>query len=57
MERPICTECGEPCKLIEIDVGLGTVECWGSVSVDQQTAEVSACCEAEAQEQEEVDDE
>lgn len=40
-----CTACGEECDSINVDFGIGPYEYWGSVGIDVQIAEFSACCE------------
>lgn len=41
-----CTNCGQACKAVIIDFGIGTYEFWGSREVDIQESAVSPCCEA-----------
>ena len=43
-----CTECGQPCNIILLDIGIGAYEYWGSKEYDIQIEAVSDCCEAPA---------
>lgn len=49
-----CTECGQPCKVLTVDFGIGQYEYWGSVETDVQMRDVSHCCEAECCEDGEI---
>jgi len=40
-----CENCGEPCEVITVDVGIGPYEYWGARGNDVRLAEVSDCCE------------
>jgi len=44
--RYICEDCGEPCDLIKMDVGIGKTYAYGSATNDICLIEVSKCCEA-----------
>lgn len=41
-----CTECGQPCDVIEVDFGIGPYEYWGQRCVQVDIQQVSNCCEA-----------
>ena len=41
---PICPECGQPCDVIEVDVGNGAYEFWGQTGVDVHYVPGSSCC-------------
>ena len=43
----LCEECGQPCDIQRVDVGLGKTECYGSVTNDVNMIEVSDCCRAD----------
>lgn len=49
---PICSACGEECRAIEIDEGVGYTEAWGIPHNDVHLVIVSDCCEAEFDEEE-----
>lgn len=40
----ICKTCGEPCRLVQVDFGIGVTEAWGVLANDVQLEIVSACC-------------
>jgi hypothetical protein len=42
----ICKACGEDCRVVTIDNGIGFGEYWGAPFYDIQLADVTACCEA-----------
>ena len=42
----VCLACGDVCKVVQIDVGIGQYEFWGYRSVDVQIVNVSDCCES-----------
>lgn len=42
-----CNACGEECRVLELDFGIGAYEYWGFKGVDKQLHRVSACCEAD----------
>ena len=44
----ICTACGEECRGVTVEFGIGFGEYWGAPFYDVQLADVSDCCEAEA---------
>lgn len=46
-EEGICTDCGEPCHAVRIDVGIGPYEYWGATGVHHDWRWLSPCCEAE----------
>lgn len=43
----ICSACGEPCKGIVMDFGIGPYEYWGQRGFDSNPRYVSNCCEAD----------
>lgn len=43
----ICSQCGENCEVVLVDVGEGWSEHFGSVSFDSRIVESSSCCEAD----------
>lgn len=43
---PFCGSCGEPCRPIDVDFGIGSYEYWGSKGVDINVQTVSDCCES-----------
>ena len=47
---PFCSECGDECRVKEIDEGIGSYEFWGCRGTDHQCFVVSVCCEATAYE-------
>ncbi len=49
---PICSACGEECRAIEIDEGIGFTEAWGIPDNDVRLCVVSDCCEAEFEDEE-----
>ena len=40
-----CENCGEPCEVVTVDMGIGPYEYWGARGNDVRLAEVSDCCE------------
>lgn len=42
-----CSACGEDCRIVEVDYGVGRFEYWGATGWDSQIARVSNCCETE----------
>ena len=46
----ICSECGEICKVITIDEGIGDYEYWGARGTHHDYVQVSDCCHATAEE-------
>ena len=51
-----CPSCGEECRGIWVDFGIGAYEYWGATGVDSRLVFVSDCCEVELPESEEPDD-
>jgi len=43
----ICTECGQPCECVEVNVGIGFYEYWGEMCNDVDMQIRSKCCLAE----------
>lgn len=43
----ICKGCGEPCRVVEVDFGIGPYEYWGATGFDSRPALVSNCCETD----------
>lgn len=43
----ICKGCSEPCRIVDVDFGIGAYEYWGATGFDSQVAQVSNCCEAD----------
>jgi hypothetical protein len=42
-----CKGCGEPCRVISVDFGIGAYEYWGAPGYDSRIELVSDCCEAD----------
>jgi hypothetical protein len=42
-----CSACGQRCRKVTVDFGIGAYEYWGAPGFDVQLADVSDCCEAE----------
>lgn len=42
-----CKQCGEECNVIELDVGIGRYEYWGTTGVDKRMVYCSDCCESD----------
>lgn len=45
-----CSGCGEVCRIVTIDNGVGYGEFWGVPFYDRQLFNVSNCCEAPIEE-------
>lgn len=43
----VCSECGERCCEVPIDIGIGQYEYWGYKSVHRDIQYLSPCCEAD----------
>jgi hypothetical protein len=43
-DGPFCECCGQPCKPVLSDVGIGHYEYWGQKCVDKQMVYTSDCC-------------
>lgn len=41
----VCQDCLKDCDIKNIDVGIGSYEFWGHMSVDIHWVPVSSCCE------------
>jgi hypothetical protein len=54
---PYCSECDKDCTVSNKDFGIGGYEFWGDKGVDVRMATVSDCCEAEAFDSREENDE
>lgn len=48
----VCKACDEPCRPVQIDLGIGAYEYWGARGFDSQLVWVSSCCEADYTEEE-----
>lgn len=46
-DEAICEECGKPCKVVNVDFGIGAYEYWGAKGNDVRIEAVSDCCEAD----------
>jgi len=42
-----CGECGQPCGIEVVDLGIGVYDCGGHSEVDSRPCCVSDCCEAD----------
>ncbi len=42
-----CMACGQECRSVEVDFGIGPYEFWGFRGVDRDVRLVSNCCEHE----------
>jgi len=42
---PICSGCGQPADVQDMDFGVGSYEYWGSTGVHTDWQTVSCCCE------------
>lgn len=45
--KAICSECGEPCNLREVDNGIGPYEFWGQRGTHHDYAIETDCCGAD----------
>jgi fructosamine-3-kinase len=46
-ERFACCGCGQECKVVRVDFGIGPYEYWGRREVDVQMRDVSDCHQTE----------
>lgn len=49
----VCKECGQECRPVRRDFGIGPYEYWGSRGVDTNYQWVSPCCECDIMDPEE----
>lgn len=49
--NPQCSECKQPCEPKCVDLGIGPYEYWGQKGNDVSYQWLSACCEAEIEEE------
>jgi len=42
-----CPECGETTHIVTVDYGIGAYEYWGAAGVHHNYQNVTACCEAD----------
>lgn len=52
-----CKDCGQPCRVVVIDQGIGYFEYGGATGYDEDKVEVSNCHEAEVLEEPEEEEE
>lgn len=47
VEIGVCLECGDECRVVWHDEGIGDYECWGQRGCQVDFQQVSECCECE----------
>jgi hypothetical protein len=46
-EEGICEACGEACRAVQVDCGIGPYEFWGAPGIHHDWRALSPCCESE----------